>query len=81
MRRDGPPAAAAPGAGGGRPAVADAAARPAAQGAAGSGAGGAAAYNPCPSNGDPCKVLPLGDSITFGINYEGSYRVELFKRR
>ncbi len=50
------------------------------QGAAGSGAGGAAAYNPCPSNGDPCKVLPLGDSITFGINYEGSYRVELFKR-
>jgi lysophospholipase L1-like esterase len=27
-----------------------------------------------------CKVLPLGDSITFGINYEGSYRVELFKK-
>nr|HVY39281.1 SGNH/GDSL hydrolase family protein [Polyangia bacterium] len=49
-------------------------------GAAGSGAGGAAAYAPCPTNGDPCKVLPLGDSITFGINYEGSYRVELFKR-
>ncbi|HVT07583.1 MAG TPA: SGNH/GDSL hydrolase family protein, partial [Polyangia bacterium] len=49
-------------------------------GAAGSGAGGAAAYAPCPTNGDACKVLPLGDSITFGINYEGSYRVELFKR-
>ena len=42
--------------------------------------GGASTYNPCPTNGDPCKVLPLGDSITFGINYEGSYRVELFKK-
>jgi hypothetical protein len=49
-------------------------------GAGAGGSGGAAAYNPCPTNGDPCKVLPLGDSITFGINYEGSYRVELFKR-
>jgi len=36
--------------------------------------------SPCPSNGDPCKVLPLGDSITFGIGYAGGYRVELFKR-
>jgi hypothetical protein len=44
------------------------------------GSGGAASYNPCPTNGDACKVLPLGDSITFGINYEGSYRVELFKK-
>jgi hypothetical protein len=53
-------------------------------GAAGSGNGGAggnsATYAPCPTNGDPCKVLPLGDSITFGINYEGSYRVELFEK-
>jgi hypothetical protein len=50
-------------------------------GAGGTGAGGGmAGYNPCPTTGDPCKVLPLGDSITFGINYEGSYRVELFKR-
>jgi hypothetical protein len=49
-------------------------------GMAGGAGGGAAAYNPCPTNGDPCKVLPLGDSITFGINYEGSYRVELFKK-
>ena len=42
--------------------------------------GGAATYNPCPTNGDPCKVLPLGDSITWGIQYEGAYRVELFRR-
>ncbi|HEY5089089.1 MAG TPA: SGNH/GDSL hydrolase family protein, partial [Polyangia bacterium] len=59
---------------------------PGAGGAAGGGAGNGgaggstASYNPCPTNGDPCKVLPLGDSITFGINYEGSYRVELFKK-
>jgi hypothetical protein len=31
------------------------------------GSGGAASYNPCPTNGDPCKVLPLGDSITYGL--------------
>jgi hypothetical protein len=31
------------------------------------GGGGTAAYNPCPTNGDPCKVLPLGDSITYGL--------------
>jgi hypothetical protein len=37
-------------------------------------------FAPCPTNGDPCKVLPLGDSITFGIQYAGAYRVELFKR-
>jgi hypothetical protein len=49
-------------------------------GSAGADGGGTTAYNPCPTNGDPCKVLPLGDSITFGINYEGAYRVELFKR-
>jgi hypothetical protein len=50
-------------------------------GSGGAGAGGSTAtYAPCPTNGDPCKVLPLGDSITFGINYEGSYRVELFKK-
>lgn len=42
--------------------------------------GGATAYNPCPTNGDPCRILPLGDSITWGIQYEGAYRVELFRR-
>ncbi|MES1188028.1 MAG: SGNH/GDSL hydrolase family protein [Myxococcales bacterium] len=42
------------------------------------GAGGAAAFSPCQSN--PCKVLPLGDSITFGVNDEGNggYRGPLF---
>jgi len=59
-------------------------------GASGSGAGGAAsggsggsggsAYHPCPTNGDPCKILPLGDSITWGIQYDGAYRVQLFSK-
>jgi lysophospholipase L1-like esterase len=26
----------------------------------------------------PCKILPLGDSITWGINYGGGYRIKLF---
>jgi len=43
------------------------------------GGGGAGnTYNPCPTDGTPCKILPVGDSITYGINYEGSYRPELF---
>jgi lysophospholipase L1-like esterase len=38
-----------------------------------------AGYSPCPTNGSPCVVMPLGDSITDGFPYEnGSYRVELF---
>ena len=53
-------------------------------GAAGSATGGSggatSAYNPCPTSGSPCKILPLGDWITFGINYEGSYRVEPIKK-
>jgi len=44
------------------------------------GSGGAGSYNPCPTNGDPCRILPVGDSITFGINEEGSYRIELFHK-
>jgi len=40
--------------------------------------GGNAGFNPCPTNGDPCKVLPLGDSITLGTNYGGGYRIKLF---
>ena len=43
-------------------------------------AGASGLYNPCPTNGDPCRILPVGDSITFGINYEGSYRPELFHK-
>ncbi len=48
------------------------------------GAGGSNAYNPCPTNGTDCKIMPLGDSITDGCCGEntksmgGSYRVELF---
>ncbi len=43
-----------------------------------SSTGGSAAFNPCPTNGDPCKILPLGDSITLGTNYGGGYRIKLF---
>lgn len=37
-------------------------------------------YRPCPANGLPCKVLPLGDSITYGVGDEGNggYRGPLF---
>jgi lysophospholipase L1-like esterase len=38
---------------------------------------------PCPTNGDACAVLPLGDSITEGFGYTGNgggYRVQLFQR-
>jgi lysophospholipase L1-like esterase len=43
-----------------------------------SGGHGGTAYQPCPSA--PCKVLPLGDSITYGVNDEGDagYRGPLF---
>ncbi|WP_437678219.1 SGNH/GDSL hydrolase family protein [Sorangium sp. So ce131] len=46
----------------------------------GSGGGGGspdAGFQPCPETG-PCKILPLGDSITFGLGFNGGYRVELF---
>jgi len=49
-------------------------------GAAGSSAGGSGGttdFQPCPATG-PCKILPLGDSITDGIGFSGGYRVELF---
>lgn len=36
-------------------------------------------YAPCPAD-DVCKILPLGDSITYGIGYDGGYRVELFRK-
>jgi len=47
-------------------------------GAAGSGAD---AYNPCPSSGSPCKILPFGDSITHGVKSsdDAGYRSQLFK--
>ena len=43
-------------------------------------AGTPAAFAPCPAAGEVCKILPLGDSITWGIGYDGGYRVELFRR-
>ncbi|HEY3496657.1 MAG TPA: SGNH/GDSL hydrolase family protein [Polyangiaceae bacterium] len=49
-------------------------------GAAGTGTagtGGSTGFDPCPASG-PCKILPLGDSITDGIGFSGGYRVELF---
>ncbi len=54
-------------------------------GAGGGGAssgGGATGFQPCPAT-DPCKILPLGDSITDGIGTNttgGGYRVELFNQ-
>jgi lysophospholipase L1-like esterase len=44
------------------------------------GDAGPSKYDPCPDNGDPCKILPLGDSITFGIQLPGAYRIELFRQ-
>jgi lysophospholipase L1-like esterase len=37
-------------------------------------------YNPCPTDGSACKILPLGDSITWGVGDEGNagYRGPLF---
>jgi hypothetical protein len=38
-------------------------------------------YNPCPTNGSPCKILPFGDSITRGVKSsdDAGYRSQLFK--
>ncbi len=50
-------------------------------GAGGSGGGGSSdgGFDPCP-DAEPCKILPLGDSITEGIGSSNSsaYRGELF---
>lgn len=45
------------------------------------GSGGSTSFRPCPTNGDPCKVLPLGDSITHGVQSSDNagYRSQLFK--
>lgn len=40
-----------------------------------------AAFAPCPSDGSACRIMPLGDSITFGFGSSGGgYRVELFRQ-
>ena len=43
--------------------------------------GGGRAYNPCPTSGSPCKILPFGDSITRGVKSsdDAGYRSQLFK--
>ncbi len=43
--------------------------------------GGTSAYNPCPTDGTPCKILPFGDSITRGAKSsdDAGYRSALFK--
>ena len=46
-------------------------------GAAGAG-GGTVAVVPCPATGD-CKVMPVGDSITWQGYCDGAYRTNLFK--
>ena len=46
-------------------------------GTAGAGPVGTGTFDPCPAS-EPCKILPLGDSITWGINYGGGYRIKLF---
>lgn len=41
------------------------------------------AFNPCPTDGSACRIMPLGDSITDGIgsgNPDGGYRVELLRQ-
>jgi lysophospholipase L1-like esterase len=44
------------------------------------------AFAPCPTDGTPCAIMPMGDSITFGIGAQtptagqGGYRVDLFRR-
>jgi hypothetical protein len=50
-------------------------------GTAGSGgASGGSGFDPCPAAA-PCKILPLGDSITDGVGVSGGggYRIELFR--
>lgn len=44
------------------------------------GTGGATTYHPCPTDGSPCKVMPLGDSITWGVGdlTNAGYRGPLF---
>lgn len=75
--------AAGGGAGGGGAAAGGAggAAGGGAGGTAGGGAGGVPSYNPCPTNGDACRIMPLGDSITDGAgsSHGASYRRELFR--
>ena len=45
------------------------------------GTGGAGtSYQPCPTDGSVCKIMPFGDSITDGYGVPGGYRIELFRQ-
>jgi lysophospholipase L1-like esterase len=69
------------GAGGGGASNATAGAGGSAGQGGGAGTGGVAAFNPCPTAGAACIVMPLGDSITDGVGSSapgGGYRVQLF---
>lgn len=45
---------------------------------------GPGGWSPCPGGGMPCKILPFGDSITYGLDSQGtstgSYRVALIQK-
>jgi lysophospholipase L1-like esterase len=65
-----------------RPPEVDAPSAEAAAGADGADAA-AASFQPCPPAGAPCRILPLGDSLTFGVGSAGpggGYRVPLYHR-
>jgi lysophospholipase L1-like esterase len=50
-------------------------------GASNGGGGNVEAYDPCPPAAEgPCRIFPLGDSITDGFNVAGGYRIELFRQ-
>jgi lysophospholipase L1-like esterase len=41
--------------------------------------GGSGTFDPCPASG-PCKIMPLGDSITEGTGFAGGYRGKLYTK-
>ncbi len=60
----------------------DAGGSPSVGGAPGTGGAPAAMGDPCPPQGTPCRIMPLGGSITFGVysSSGGGYRVTLFQK-
>ena len=43
---------------------------------------GPAGFSPCPTDGSDCKIMPVGDSITYGEGSSdgGAYRTHLFRK-
>ena len=37
-------------------------------------------FDPCPSDGTPCRIMPLGDSLTSGTDGQDGYRGSLYTR-